>query len=148
MSTTSFTDAMDHLSETLYARALEHRGEARNIHAPGQPGVRENARTQLRFEVKIEEGGGANLEVNKYCAGYLLSCEAEIESPHPGTVLSGHVESSEGGGLVFGNFHPGKRLRFDLATNFWGGTKFTLHLRSAPALPAGTVLTVRMDIAY
>jgi len=148
MATTSFTDAMGHLSETLYARAMEHRGEARNIHTPGKPGVRANARTQLSFEVRIEEGGGANLEVNKYCAGYTLSCELDIESPYAGTVLSGHVESSEGGGLVFGNFRPGKRLKFDLGTSFWGSTAFTLHLRSSPALPAGTVLNVRMDIAY
>jgi hypothetical protein len=147
MSTT-FTDAMASLSEMLNARAMKHRGEARDIHTPGKPGVRENAQTQLCFEVKIEEGGGANLEVNKYCAGYMLSCEAQIESPYADTVLSGHVESSEGGGLVFGNFHPGKRLRFDLGTSFWGNTTFTLHLRSSPALPAGTVLKVRMDIAY
>jgi hypothetical protein len=139
---------MAHLSETLYTRAMEHRGEARNIHTPGKPGARANARTQLSFEVKIVEDGGATLEVNKYCAGYTLSCEAEIESPWAGTVLSGHVHSSEGGGSVFGNFQPGKRLRFELATSFWGSTTFTLHLRSSPALPVGTVLKVRMDIAY
>ena len=148
MSATSFTDAMAHLAELLNARAMEHRGEARTLHTPGQPGTRANARTQLSFEVKIEEGGGANLEVNKYCAGYTLSCELDIESPYEGTVLSGHVESSEGGGRVFGNFRPGTRMRFELGTSFWSSTTFTLHLRSSPALPAGTVLQVHMDIAY
>jgi hypothetical protein len=148
MSTTSFTDAMAYLSETLYTRAMEHRGEARSIYTPGMPGARANAQVQLSFEVRIEEGGGATLEVNKYCAGYTLSCEMEIDAPHADTVLSGHVHSSEGGGRVFGNFRPGKRLRFELGTSFWGSTAFTLHLRSAPALPAGTVLAVRMNIAY
>lgn len=148
MSTMSFMDAMAYLSEMLHTRAMEHRGEARNIHTPGTPGVRANAQAQLSFEVKIVEDGGATLEVNKYCAGYTLSCEAEIESPYEGTVLSGHVHSSEGGGAVFGNFCPGKKLRFELATSFWGSTAFTLHLRSSPQLPVGTVLKVRMSIAY
>lgn len=146
--TTSFTEAMSHLSDTLNTRAMEHRGEARNIHAPGMPGTRANARTQLTFEVKVDEGGDARVEVDKYCAGYTLSCEARIDSPHPDVVLSGHAYSSEGGGAVFGNFRAGKRLRFELATSFWGSTTVTLHLRSAPALPAGTVLTVHMDIDY
>ena len=147
MSTT-FTEAMSHLSETLNTRAMEHRGEARNIHTPGVPGARASARTQLTFELKVDEGGGATVEVDKYCAGYMLSCEAQVDSAYADTVLSGSVFSSEGGGSVFGNFRAGKRLRFELATSFWGSTKFTLHLRSAPALPAGTVLTVRMDIDY
>lgn len=146
--TTSFTEAMSYLSETLNTRAMEHRGEARDIHTPGLSGTRANARTQLTFEVKVEEGGDASVEVDKYCAGYTLSCEAQVESPHADTVLSGSVYSSEGGGSVFGNFRAGKRLRFELATSFWRSTTFVLHLRSAPALPAGTVLTVHMDIDY
>jgi len=146
--TTSFTEAMSHLSETLNARAMGHRGEVRNIHTPGMPGGRANARAQLSFEVTVEEGGGASVEVDKYCAGYTLNCEAQVEPLQVDTVLSGSVYSSEGGGAVFGNFRAGKRLRFALATSFWGSTAFTLHLRSAPALPAGTVLTVRMDIDY
>jgi hypothetical protein len=148
MSTSSFRDAMTQLSELLYARAMEHRGEARRIHTPGKAGARANAQAHLSFEVKLEEGGVANVEVNKYCAGYTLSCAATIDSPYAGTVLAGHVHSSEGGGAVFGNFRAGKCLKFDLGTSFWSSTTFTLHLRTAPALPAGTVLKVRMDIDY
>jgi hypothetical protein len=90
----------------------------------------------------------AHVEVNKYCAGYALSCEASIESPYEGTVLAGHVHSSEGGGAVFGRFSAGKSLKFELATSFWSSTTFALHLRTTPPLPAGTVLKVRMDIDY
>jgi hypothetical protein len=148
MTTTNFTEAMSHLSEQLYAQAMEHRGEARKIHTPGKAGARANVQTDLAFEVKLEEGGVANIEVNKYCAGYTLNCEAVIESPYPGTMLAGHVHSSDGGGSVFGNFRAGKSLRFELGTNFWRSTTFTLHLRTVPELPAGTPLKVRMNINY
>ena len=147
-TTTTFRDAMSHLSEQLYAQAMEHRGEARSIHTPGKAGARANAHAHLAFEVKLEEGGVANMAVDKYCAGYTLSCTATIDSSYAGAALAGHVHSNHGGGAVFGNFHLGKSLRFELGTSFWNSTTFTLHLRTSPPLPAGTVLNVSMDIDY
>ena len=148
MSTMSFRDAMAGFSDVLYARAMEHMEDKRNKKILGGPGMRANARAKMSFEVKLGKGGLANVSVSRYCTGFTLHCSAWIGSLGPATVVAGHIHSSDGGGKSFSNLHPGQRIEFDLKTGFWGSTTFTLHLRTTPALPEGTVLKVHMEIDY
>jgi hypothetical protein len=147
MSTMSFRDAMAGFSDVLYARAVEHMAEKHNQKL-GVPGMRANARAKMSFEVKLEKGGQANLSVSRYCAGFTLHCNAWIDSPTPATVLAGHIHSSDGGGIEFERLFSGQRVQFELMTSFWRTTALAVHLRTTPALPDGTVLTVHMEIDY
>lgn len=147
MSTMSFRDAMAGFSDVLYARAMEHMADKRNKML-GVPGMRANARAKMSFEVKLGKGGLANLSVSRYCTGFTLHCNASIGSLDPSTVVAGYIHSSDGGGTEFSNLYPGQRVQFDLKTGFWSNTTFTLHLRTTPVLPEGTVLKVHMEIDY
>jgi len=146
-TTLSFTEAMASISDELYAQAMARMSDKRS-HLLGVPGLHANARTAMAFEVKLGLGGLANVSVKRYCSGFTLDCNAWIEAPVPGTVLAGHLHSSDGGGLEFTELQPGQRLRFALKTNLWARTTLSLHLRTTPALPEGTVLKVCMDILY
>ncbi|WP_224242563.1 hypothetical protein [Hyalangium gracile] len=147
VTTMSFTEAIAGVSDELYAQAMARMADKR-CQLLGVPGLHANARTSMAFEVKLGPGGVANLSVKRYCSGFTLDCNAWIESPIPGTLLSGHIQSSDGGGTAFVDVHAGQRIRFELKTNLWARTELSLHLRSTPALPAGTVLKVCMDIRY
>lgn len=136
---------MTTLSDVLYARAMEDMS-AKSTRTPSL--ARLHARAHMAFEVKLEQGGMAKVSVSKYCAGYTLHCTARIESPVPGAVFSGFVHSSDGGGTELENVGADQRLAFQLSSAFWRSTTFTVHLRTTPALPAGTVLKVCMDVDY
>jgi hypothetical protein len=147
MSTMTFRDAMAGFSDVLYARAMEHMADKSSTLLGAQ--VRKaNARAKMSFEVKLGQGGLANLSVSRYCAGFTLHCSAWIGSVGPSTVVAGHIHSSDGGGKSFSDLRVGQRIQFDLKTGFWSSTMFTLHLRTTPALPEGTVLKVHMEIDY
>jgi cold shock CspA family protein len=147
MSTMSFRDAMAGFSDVLYARAMEHMAD-KSSSLLGAEVRKANARAKVSFEVKLGKGGMANLSVSRYCTGFTLHCNAWIGSLEPGTVVAGHIHSSDGGGKSFSNLHAGQRIQFDLKTGFWSSTMFTLHLRTTPVLPEGTVLKVHMEIDY
>ncbi len=147
MTTMSFRDAMEGFSDMLYARAMEHVSDGRN-HLLSAPGFRANAHSQMTFEVTLGEGGVADVAVSRYCTGFTLRCTAWIEAPDPTTRVAGSIHSSDGGGLEFGDVQMDQRLHFELQTSFWGSTTFTIHLSTTPALPAGTVLRVCMEIDY
>jgi len=147
MSTMSFRDAMAGFSDVLYARAMEHMADKRNTKM-GVSGMRANARAKMSFEVKLGKGGLANISVSRYCTGFTLRCNAWIESPTPFVAVAGHIHSSDGGGRAFGSLYPGQRVQFELKTSFWRSTDFTVHVRTTPALPEGTVLKVHMEIDY
>ncbi len=133
-------------SDVLYARAMEHMAERRNL--LGASRMRANAHAKMSFEVKLEKGGLASLTVSRYCTGFTLHCTAWIGLRDPSTVVAGHIHSSDGGGTEFNTLYPGQRIQFELKTGFWRSTAFTLHLRTTPALPEGTVLKVHMEIDY
>jgi hypothetical protein len=143
----SFTEAMAGISDELYAQAMARMADKR-FQLLGVPGLHANSRTNMAFEVKLGPGGAANASVKRYCSGFTLDCTAWIESPLAGTLLSGKLQSSDGGGLEFTDIHPGQRLKFELKTNLWARTELSLQLRTTPALPEGTVLKVCMDIRY
>ncbi|WP_224373022.1 hypothetical protein [Hyalangium versicolor] len=147
VTTVSFTEAIANISDELYAQAMARMADKR-CQLLGVPGLHANVRTNMAFEVKLGPGGLANLAVKRYCSGFTLDCNAWIECPIPGTLVSGYVQSSDGGGTEFANVTPGQRLRFELKTNLWARTQLSLHLRTTPALPEGTVLKVCMDIRY
>jgi hypothetical protein len=147
MSTMSFRDAMAGFSDVLYARAMENMADRRN-QLLGAPGTRANARASMSFDVKLGKGGLANLSVSRYGTGFTLHCNAWIESPDRSTVLAGHIHSSDGGGTEFSRLSPGQRVEFELKTSFWRSTTFTVHLRTTPVLPEGTLLKVHMEIDY
>jgi hypothetical protein len=146
-TTLSFTEAMAGISDELYAQAMARMSDKR-CQLLGVPGLHANARTSMAFEVKLGPGGLANLSVKRYCSGFTLDCNAWIEAPVPGTLISGHIHSSDGGGTEFTELQAGERVRFSLKTNLWARTTLSLHLRTMPALPEGTVLKVCMDINY
>jgi hypothetical protein len=146
-TTLSFTEAMAGISDELYAQAMARMSDKRS-QLLGVPGLHANARTSMAFEVKLGPGGLANVSVKRYCSGFTLDCNAWFEAPVPGTRIAGHIHSSDGGGTEFKDVEPGKRVRFELKTNLWARTTLTLHLRTTPALPEGTVLKVCMDILY
>lgn len=147
MSTMSFRDAMAGFSDVLYARAMEHMAD-KSSKMVGVPVRQANARAKMTFEVKLGKGGLANLSVSRYCTGFTLRCTAWIGSLDPSTVVAGHIHSSDGGGKSFSNLYAGQHIQFDLKTGFWSSTAFTVHLRTTPALPEGTVLKVHMEIDY
>jgi hypothetical protein len=147
MTTLSFTDAMAGISDELYAQAMVRMSDKR-CQMLGVPGLHANARTSMAFELKLGPGGQANVSVKRYCSGFTWDCSAWIESPIPGTILAGYIHSGDGGGTEFTEATPGQRLRFELKTNLWARTEFSVHLRTTPALPEGTVLKVCMDIRY
>jgi hypothetical protein len=147
MATMSFGEALSGISDVLYAQAMERMADKRTVML-GVPSVHANARAHMAFDVTLEKGGMANISVSRYCAGFDLACTATIQTPEPRTLLSGHIHSSDGGGLEFGEVRPDQPLRFELKTNLWRRTTFTLHLRTTPALPEGTVLKVSMDLHY
>ena len=147
MSTLSFTDAMAGFSDVLYARAMEQMADKRN-HLLASQGMRANARANMSFDVKLEKGGQAKLSVRRYCAGFTLRGTARIELPNELTWMAGYLHSSDGGGVEFDHLRSGQGLQFELHTNMWRSTDLTLHLRTLPALPEGTVVKVRMEIDY
>jgi hypothetical protein len=147
METLTFTDALASVSDELYAQAMARMADKR-CQLLGVPGLHANARTSMAFEVTLGQGGMANASVKRYCSGFTLDCSAWIESPVPGAVVAGHIQSSDGGGAEFVELQSGQRFRFELKTNLWARTTLSLHLRTTPALPAGTVLKVCMDIRY
>ena len=147
MSTMSFRDAMAGFSDVLYARAMEHMSDRRN-QLLGTPGIRANARASMSFDMKLEKGGLANVSVNRYCAGFTLRCRAWIDLPDSLGRVSGYLHSSDGGGVEFENLHPDQFLQFELKTSMWRSTALSIHLRTMPALPEGTVIQVHMEIDY
>lgn len=148
MATMSFKDAMAGFSDVLYARAMEHMAENRRNSLLSTPGIRANARASMTFDMTLGKGGLANVSVNRYFAGFMLHCTAWIESPEPGVMLAGYIHSSEGGGLELGKIAAEQRVQFELKTSFWHSTSLSVHLRTTPTLPEGTVLKVRMEIDY
>ncbi|HYH97027.1 hypothetical protein [Hyalangium sp.] len=147
MSTTSFNDAMAGFSDVLYARAMEHMADKRK-QLLATPGMRANARQDMSFDVKLEKGGMANISVSRYCAGFTLRCSAWLELSDRVTRVSGYLHSSDGGGIEFEHLRADQRLQFELKTSMWRSTALTVHLRTLPALPEGTVLKVHMEIDY
>ena len=147
METMSFRDAMSGFSDVLYARAMEHMADKRQV-LLGAPGARANAHEHMSFDVTLGKGGLANLFVSRYCAGFTLRCSAWVEPMSVPTVLAGYLHSSDGGGIEFKSLAEDQRLKFELKTSFWRPTVLTMHLRTTPALREGTVLKVHMDIDY
>ncbi|MBN1207385.1 MAG: hypothetical protein JXB05_21075 [Myxococcaceae bacterium] len=147
MATTTFRDAMAGFSDVLYARAMEHMADRRG-QLLGVSGKRANARANMSFDVTLGKGGMANVSVSRYCAGFMLNCAAWIESPTQPTRVSGFIHSSDGGGVELGKLAVGERVKFELKTSFWRPTALSVHLRTTPPLPEGTVLKVRMEIDY
>jgi hypothetical protein len=138
---------MGGFADSLYMRAKERMADRRSQLLSG-PRARANARARVAFEVKLGPKGAATVSVNKYCAGYGLSCTTWFESPVPGTVVSGSIRSSDGGGSDFTNVRDGQRIQFRMETGFWRSTEFAVNLQTVPALPEGTVIKVCMDIDY
>lgn len=147
MSTTTFGDAMAGFSDVLYARAMEHMAD-KHKHLLDAGSMRANARAAMSFEVKLEKGGLANISVKRYCAGFTLRCTTWVELPDKLTWMSGYLHSSDGGGTDFDRLRSEQRVRFELKTSMWRSTELTLHLRTNPALPEGTVVKVHMEIDY
>jgi len=147
MSTISFRDAMAGFSDVLYARAMEQMADKRNNLLSTQD-MRANARESMSFDVRLEKGGLASISVNRYCAGFTLRCSAWVELPNTLTWMSGYIHSSDGGGAEFNHLRPGQRLQFELKTSMWRSTALSLHLRTTPVLPEGTVVKVHMEIDY
>ncbi|WP_224240710.1 hypothetical protein [Hyalangium gracile] len=147
MATMTFREAMAGFSDILYARAMENMADRRN-HLLSAPGARANAHSTMMFDVVLEKGGMASVSVSRYCAGFTLRCSAWVTSQNATPVVSGHIFSSDGGGTEFANVPMEQRVQFELKTGFWRSTTFTIHLRTTPALPEGSVLKVFMDIDY
>lgn len=147
MDTVSFGEAMSGFSDVLYARAMQYVGDRHKL-LLGAPGLRANDHSKMTFDVTLGAGGLAELAVSRYCAGFALDCTAWIESPIPGVKVSGSIRSNEGGGTEFTGLQREQRLQFELQTNFWRSTTFTVRLSTTPVLPEGTVLRVCMEIDY
>lgn len=147
MSTMTFRDAMAGFSDVLYARAMEHMADKRK-HLLDAGSMRANARATMSFQVKLERGGLANVSVKRYCAGFTLRCTAWVELPNTLTWVSGHIHSSDGGGTEFDRLRSAQRVQFELKTSMWRSTDLAIHLRTHPALPEGTEVTVHMEIDY
>lgn len=147
MSTMTFSDAMAGFSDVLYARAMEHMSD-KHRHILDAGSMRANARATMGFDVKLEQGGMTNVMVKRYCAGFTLRCTAWIELPDKQTLLAGFLHSSDGGGVEFDRLRSEQRIQFELKTSMWRGTELSIHLRTTPALPEGTVVKVRMEIEY
>jgi hypothetical protein len=147
MSTMSFRDAMSGFSDVLYARAMEYMADRKN-HLLATPGMRAGARANMSFDLTLGKGGLANVSVSRYCAGFTLRCHAWIDVPGVMTRVSGHLHSSDGGGVEFDNLRDQQRLQFELKTSMWRSTTLAIHLRTTPPLPEGTVLKMHMEIDY
>jgi hypothetical protein len=146
-TTLSFSDAMTRLSETLYSSAKVHVNTRRSGQLTA-PRLNADAWEYVNFDLKVDAKGEVNTQVSKYCAGYVLRCTAWIESDDPGTRISGSILSSDGGGLRFEGVGSGQPIRFELPTSMWHTTKFSVSLKTTPALPEGTALKVRIRISY